>query len=112
MAQFVNTHSPEGCREKTAKQIISKVSLSPLSLSLSPSLLFSLMTFSDCSYQFATVCLSVCLSVCVQVKALQRLDSSEREVENKMAFSKFEKEHVERGHVEATPTERYGEPRS
>ena len=27
MAQFVNSHSPEVCQEKTAKQVVSKVHL-------------------------------------------------------------------------------------
>ena len=65
-AGFVNTHSPEGSREKTARQVLSKV------------------------------------------KALQKLDTSEKLEVNKLAFSRFAQDHVKRGHVEAAPTERYG----
>ena len=42
------------------------------------------------------------------MKGLQKLDSSEKSAVNKMAFARFEKEHLARGHVEAPPTERYG----
>ena len=43
-----------------------------------------------------------------KMKELQRLDSSEKDTENKTAFDKFKKQHSAKGHVEAPPTERYG----
>ena len=46
--------------------------------------------------------------VVTKVKALQKLDSSEKVEGNKAAFSRFEQEHAKKGHVEADPTERYG----
>ena len=66
IAEYVNTHSPDGSKEKTARQVVTKV------------------------------------------KALQKLDSSEKVEGNKAAFSRFEQEHAKKGYVEADPTERYG----
>ena len=43
-----------------------------------------------------------------KVKALQKMEASEKDTQNQMAFSQFAKQHVVKGHVEATPTERYG----
>ena len=43
--------------------------------------------------------------VIAKVKSLQ---SGDQEAENKMAFSKFAKDHLTKGQVEAPPTQRYG----
>lgn len=67
IASFINSHSPEGGQQKTAKQVIAKV------------------------------------------KSLQRLEASEREGENTMAFQNFQKRHSSKGKVEAAPTENLGE---
>ena len=66
IAEYVNTHCPDGSKEKTARQVVTKV------------------------------------------KALQKLDSSDKVEGNKTAFSRFEQEHAKKGSVEADPTERYG----
>ena len=46
--------------------------------------------------------------VIAKVKSLQKMQSGDREAENKMAFSKFAKDHLTKGQVEAPPTQRYG----
>ena len=47
--------------------------------------------------------------VIAKVKSMQRLEAGDREAENKRAFSKFAKDHLTKGQVEAPPTQRYGE---
>ena len=46
--------------------------------------------------------------VIAKVKRLQKMQSGDREAENKMVFSKFAKDHLTKGQVEALPTQRYG----
>lgn len=47
--------------------------------------------------------------VITKVKSLQKVGAGDREAENKMAFSKFAKDHLTKVQVEAPPTQRYGE---
>ena len=47
--------------------------------------------------------------VIAKVKSMQRLEAGDREAENKRAFSKFAKDHLTKGQVEAPHTQRYGE---
>ena len=69
IATYVNTHSPDSCKDKTAKNVISKV------------------------------------------KGMQKMEAMDKEQQNKMAFSTFEKAKGKAGAVaEAAPTERFGEP--
>ena len=46
--------------------------------------------------------------VIAKVKSLQKMQSGDWEAENKMAFTKFAKNHLTKGQVEAPPTQRYG----
>jgi DnaJ family protein C protein 2 len=65
IATFINSHSAEGSKTKTPKQVINKV------------------------------------------KALKKLESSQRESENSQAFQSFQQKHSSRATIEAAPTERY-----
>ena len=51
-------------------------------------------------------------NVISQVKSMQKLEASDKEAQNKLAFSEFEQKQKVKGKVvpggEATPTERYG----
>ena len=88
IASFVNDHSKEDSRPKTAKQV-AQYTLSP-----SPPL-------SLC------VCVCVCVQVINKVKSLQRLEAAQRDSES--AFLAFQQtSNFRTPTVEATPTERYG----
>ncbi|KAL5518258.1 hypothetical protein EMCRGX_G003961 [Ephydatia muelleri] len=49
--------------------------------------------------------------VIAKVKSMQKVGAGDREAENKMAFSKFAKDHLTKGQVEAPPTQRYDGPK-
>lgn len=49
--------------------------------------------------------------VIAKVKSMQKVGTGDREAENKMAFTKFAKEHLTKGQVEAPPTQRYDGPK-
>ena len=84
IATFINSHSAEGSKTKTAKQVV-----------------------PSCGVLLAAS-LMLTLQVINKVKALKKLESSQRETENSQAFQSFQQKHSSRATTEAAPTERYG----
>ena len=86
IATFINSHSAEGSKTKTPKQVL-----------------------SDLVWCVLYIIAHAWLQVINKVKALKKLESSQRESENSQAFQSFQQKHSSRATIEAAPTERYGE---
>lgn len=85
IASFINNHSPEGSKSKTAKQV--RLQYVYTYIDTQPSLLSQVIN---------------------KVKSLQRVESSQKEAENSQAFQHYQQTHSSRPTVTAAPTERYG----